>query len=452
MGVIVLDPTVSQKTQYAIPTWLRDEQIKLALARPHVGRLQPASAPTDAPCAVVGFGPSLRDTWAEVRAFAPHILSCSGSHKFLLERGIVPRWHVEVDPREHKVPLIGPPHPDVEYLIASTCHPKVFEHLAGFRVTLWHVFDGSEEGQRLLPPGEWAVTGGCDVGLRAMTMAAFLGFRDINVFGLDGCAPAIGEGRHAADHPHGVQKYATCEYGGQTFYTTPAMLEAARQTFHELNQMPHARATFHGDGLIQAMARDYVPKPAPIPAYLQNVVGFAKPELISAEYRALNAQLHRQNLAYGVGGGRHAETVKKLRACDGVESVLDYGAGKGYLAKALDFPIWQYDPAIPEIAETPRPADLVVCTDVLEHIEPERLMFVLGDLRRCVRRIGYFVIHTGPASKTLPDGRNTHLIQHGETWWRKKLEPFFVVGDVKKKGFELHVIVAPRTKSKGAAA
>jgi hypothetical protein len=450
--VKALDAAAPQQVTYCIPAWLRDEQIKLALARPHIGRLQPVETPRAEPCAVVGFGPSLRETWEEVRAFGPNVLSCSGSHKFLIEHGIVPRWHVEVDPREHKVALLGQPHPDVEYLLASTCHPKVFDHLAGSKVTLWHVFDGSEEGQRLLPYGEWAVTGGCDVGLRAMTMAAFLGFRDIHLFGLDGCAPDADAQRHAAEHPNGRQKYATCEYGEKTYYTTPAMLEAARQTFHELNQMPHVRATFHGTGLIQAMAQDYVPATAPIPAYLQNVVGFAKPELISAEYRALNTQLHRENLAYGVGGGRHAATVKKLRSCDGVESVLDYGAGKGYLAKALDFPIWQYDPAIPEIAETPRPADLVVCTDVLEHIEPERLTYVLGDLRRCVKRIGYFVIHTGPASKTLPDGRNTHLIQHGETWWRKKLEKFFVIGDVKKKGFELHVIVAPKVKTKGAAA
>jgi hypothetical protein len=311
--VKALDAAAPQQVTYCIPAWLRDEQIKLALARPHIGRLQPVETPRAEPCAVVGFGPSLRETWEEVRAFGPNVLSCSGSHKFLIEHGIVPRWHVEVDPREHKVALLGQPHPDVEYLLASTCHPKVFDHLAGSKVTLWHVFDGSEEGQRLLPYGEWAVTGGCDVGLRAMTMAAFLGFRDIHLFGLDGCAPDADAQRHAAEHPNGRQKYATCEYGEKTYYTTPAMLEAARQTFHELNQMPHVRATFHGTGLIQAMAQDYVPATAPIPAYLQNVVGFAKPELISAEYRALNAQLHRENLAYGVGGGKHAATVKKLR-------------------------------------------------------------------------------------------------------------------------------------------
>lgn len=435
-----LDLNTPQTVRYCIPKWLRDEQIKSALQRP-IGRIQPGNELRVGPIAVVGFGPSLEDTWEQIRGHH-YIMSCSGSHKFLLERGIVPTWHVEVDPRDHKVGLIGPPHPDVEYLIASTCHPKVFDHLAGFNVKLWHVFDPTDDGRRMLPSGEWAVTGGCDVGLRALTLAAFLGFKDLQVFGLDGCAKAMDTRRHAADHPNGKQPYAVCSYEGVDYYTTPAMLEAAKQTFHELDQLPLVVATFHGEGLIQAMAKKYEAKTATSPVG----IAFNKPALISAEYVALNAQLHRENLAYGVGGGRHAETVQKLAATLKQPSILDYGCGKGYMAKALPWPIWEYDPAIPEKSESPRPADLVVCTDVLEHIEPEKLVFVLDDLRRCVKQLGFFVIHTGPAAKSLPDGRNTHLIQHGEEWWRKRLERFFTVGAIKRVGKELHVVVGPKMK------
>ena len=80
--------------------------------------------------------------------------------------------------------------------------------------------------------------------------------------------------------------------------------------------------------------------------------------------------------------------------------------------------------------ESPRPADLVVCTDVLEHIEPEKLPFVLDDLRRCVKQIGYFVIHTKAAAKTLADGRNAHLIQKDQAWWTETLGRYFTVGKV----------------------
>jgi 6-hydroxymethylpterin diphosphokinase MptE-like protein/methyltransferase family protein len=442
-----LDWQTKQPVQYAVPLWLRDEQVKANVARVS-GRIQPVQARRTEPIAVVGYGPSLRDTWEQIRAF-PFVITCSGSHRFLLDRGIVPQWHVEVDPRDHKIALLGEPHHDVEYLIASTCHPKYLAHLEGFTVKLWHVFDATADGIRLLPPGEWAVTGGCDVGLRAMTIAGFLGFRELHVFGLDGCAR--GTDRHAAVHPHGTQKYALVEYDGQPYYTTPAMLEAAKQTVHELKQMPGVTATFYGDGLTQAMVRSYVPEPADADQPLANVVGFQKPELISAEYLALNAQLHRENLAYGVGGGKHAETVQKLAATLTNPSILDYGCGKGYLAKALARPIWEYDPAIEGKQESPRPADLVVCTDVLEHVEPDRLMDVLKDLRRVVKEIGYFVIDTGPAQKTLADGRNTHLIQRDAQWWRATLQQVFRVGTMKERGRQVHVIVAPKQAGRRAS-
>jgi hypothetical protein len=197
------------------------------------------------------------------------------------------------------------------------------------------------------------------------------------------------------------------------------------------------------------MAKHYKPEPV---AAGKALIGFNKPELITAEFRELNARLHRENLAYGVGGDKEAPTVIKLAATlkqagttDGHQpSVLDYGCGKGYLAKNLPFPIWEYDPAIPGKDLSPRPADLVVCADVLEHIEPEKLLVVLDDLRRCIKQVGYFVIHTGPAAKHYADGRNTHLIQQKRPWWEKKLGKFFEVGKVFEVGPELHCIVGPK--------
>jgi hypothetical protein len=35
--------------------------------------------------------------------------------------------------------------------------------------------------------------------------------------------------------------------------------------------------------------------------------------------------------------------------------------------------------------------------------------------------IAFITIHTGPAMKTLPDGRNAHLTQQPMEWWLPKL-------------------------------
>lgn len=450
-----LDINEKQKVQYAIPTWLRDEQIKSNCEAKGVGRVQPHDVRLGESAAIVCFGPSLNETWEQVRNFK-YIFSCSGAHKFLIERGIVPTWHCEVDPRNHKIKLLGAPHPDVEYLISATCHPDLIKHLQGFNVKLWHVYDPTEAGNILLPAGEWAMLGGCDIGLRTLALAGLLGFRDLHVFGMDQSAGTVEtpQERHAALHPNSGTKFNLVDYDGKTYRTTSAMLEACRGVWHELDQMPKIKCTFYGEGLCQAMAKNYVPKTKEDTPFA-NVLAIQKPELISSEYRDLNRQLHKENLHYGVGGGAHADAVKKiykiLQKATEYVSVLDYGAGKGYLAKALPFPIAEYDPAIPGKQETPRPADLVVCTDVLEHIEPECLRFVLEDLQRCVKQIGYFTIHTGPAVKTLPDGRNTHLIQKNKDWWQYKLAKHFQIGRIEKVGPELYVTVAPLKKKKPTA-
>lgn len=150
-------------------------------------------------------------------------------------------------------------------------------------------------------------------------------------------------------------------------------------------------------------------------------------ELISVEYAALNAELHRLKPSYGRSGDRYASVVLTLAARLETRSVLDYGAGKGSLAKALPFPIQEYDPAIPEKSARPQPADLVVCTDVLEHVEPERLPVVLTDLRRVTRQLLFCVVPMGPAQKSLPDGRNAHLIQQHAAWWCTSIGKFFTI-------------------------
>jgi hypothetical protein len=152
-------------------------------------------------------------------------------------------------------------------------------------------------------------------------------------------------------------------------------------------------------------------------------------QLISPDYQALNRQLHGTAKSYGAGSYRWSERVEQLRDECGAQTVLDYGSGKGTLAQALGHPGWlsEYDPAVPGKDQRPTPADLVVCTDVLEHIEPELLDNVLKDLRKLAAKAVFVVIATRPSSKTLADGRNAHLIVESPEWWRDKLESLFFI-------------------------
>lgn len=441
----VLDWRVPQKVKYAVPLWLRDEQIKLNCKKV-TGRIQDTYPDVqDEPIAIVCYGPSLKDTWEQLRDFKV-IATCSGAHRFLIDRGIIPTYHLAVDPLPtFQEKLMGEPHPDVEYLIASTCHPGVLDYLKGFNVKLWHVFDPEEDVKPVLPLGEWCFRGGPNVGLRAMAIASFMGYQQQHVFGMDGSEGATG--KHADAHPNQAKSHQLVEYNGVMYRTTVGFLESARQTWHELDQMPKVTARFYGEGLVQAMAKDYVRQPPKgVPA-----LATIKHELISEEYRALNIKLHETSLAYGVGGSKHADLVKTIAEKLKTTSILDYGCGKGMLAKELPFPIWEYDPAIPGKDSQPRPADVVVCTDVLEHVEIEKILRVLDDLHRCTRVALFAVIHTGASGKTLEDGRNSHILQRDAGWWRRQIECFFRVDSWRIKGPLITVVAAPKGKKKPKA-
>ena len=164
--------------------------------------------------------------------------------------------------------------------------------------------------------------------------------------------------------------------------------------------------------------------------------------LISDSYRELNALLHSEREDYGTSGRRYAQPVAQLTTIYDTLDVLDYGCGKRTLEKALGYAIHNYDPCIAGLDAKPEPADIVACTDVLEHIEPDCLEEVLQNLRHLMRKAGFLTIATRPAKKYLADGRNAHLIQESAKWWLMQLwSAGFTVRQFADMGGELQVIV-----------
>ncbi len=152
---------------------------------------------------------------------------------------------------------------------------------------------------------------------------------------------------------------------------------------------------------------------------------------ISEDYRALQSALHAKG-NYGLAASQYGPTVLELLRVCAAKRLLDYGCGsKRSLLMGMEMPLGVeyegYDPAIPEYAQRPNPAGLVVCIDVLEHIEPVFLNNVLDELAQLCDPYGFFTIHTGPAGKFLADGRNAHLIQQGPSWWMPQIEKRFDV-------------------------
>lgn len=147
--------------------------------------------------------------------------------------------------------------------------------------------------------------------------------------------------------------------------------------------------------------------------------------LISESYKAEQQRLHETGV-YGTAGAHYAPIVSEIINRLEVSHLLDYGCGSNLsLAKALKIKqrmtYQAYDPGVEKFSSAPVPAQMVACVDVLEHIEPEHLDAVLDHLQQLTEGVLFASIHTGPAMKTLSDGRNAHLTQQPMQWWLPKL-------------------------------
>lgn len=148
----------------------------------------------------------------------------------------------------------------------------------------------------------------------------------------------------------------------------------------------------------------------------------ARRERITEGYKALQSQFHVEREDYGISGHKYAELVQAVMEAIGAEELLDYGAGKETLREALpQYVVHGYDPAIAWMDEEPQPHDVVVCTDVMEHIELELTDNVLDHIALLARKVVFFQIACRPATKELPDGRNAHINIRKPWEWVEKL-------------------------------
>lgn len=167
--------------------------------------------------------------------------------------------------------------------------------------------------------------------------------------------------------------------------------------------------------------------------------------LITDDYRAQNAAMHAEKPHYGRGGYLAAERVERLAKKFNAGTILDYGCGKATLASALPhLAVSCYDPAVPGRDSPPSPADIVVCSDVMEHVEPDCLADVIRHLHSLSREVLYLEIATVPALKYLPDGRNAHLIVEPAAWWLEKFAPLFEQLVVAAGDKDFAVLLKPR--------
>mgnify|MGYP001577391461 CR=1 FL=1 len=236
------------KLTAAVSTEERHRYMKFAI-QTGLPRIQRKEIDETASLSIVAYGPSLQDTWMNIKH---PILTMSGSLRFLAERGVIPEFHCDMDPRMQKVKHINPPIPGVHYLMASVCHPQTWKILKYQNVSIWHTWsaESTEEWLQKNDPGSLLIRGGSHIGVTSLQIGGLLGFRHFEIYGMDG---SIKEGkRHAGPHYGHSQGGVTWDAGRVTYQTSRIMSNGVVDVINAFRLYPMF-GVFHGEGLQQAL-------------------------------------------------------------------------------------------------------------------------------------------------------------------------------------------------------
>ena len=408
-------------------------------------------------------GPTLAQHIDEIKAKCENpaydVYTSNRTCLWMLAHGMKPKYHVIIDPQDKKVEDIQYDD-DIELVLGLQCSPKLFDEAVskGKRIKKFLAAsttkrengetDGAVARAAVTPrnPELIAIGGGSMAGTRMIYLAFALGYRRIEYYGFDACSIFL---------PNGVvQNYAYPKArteavleveaaNGRTFFSTPALARQADEIVQLMDKLPGVEVVVHGDSFMSNQVAMYKELNAP------------KPYRISPEYKALQEKFHDDTPHYGTSGAEHASRVflgaAQILKSNGRCRVLDYGCGKETLRKAIEesFPhvpgisISGYDPGRRGLDAEPEKAEMVVCTDVMEHIEPDCVDAVvrhIHDLTECVAIID---VALQPAQKVLPDGRNAHICLRPVDWWLSYLRKYFVLIEQASNEHSLLVVGQP---------
>jgi hypothetical protein len=219
------------------------------------------------PVVLLGSGPSLaddEDTIVDLVHHGAKLVTANGSYHWALARHLKPSAQVLLDARAFNARFVEPAVPDCAYLIASQCHPAVWDAVEGReRVWIYHPLADNVEGpvKDALDAyylKRWAaVPGGCTVISRALWLLRMQGYVRFDLFGVDCCVRP--DAHHAVPQPendHDVPFPFVLEPTGRpdlarSFSCT---LWQIRQFEDLMGQIKHLGQHFllrvHGDGLL----------------------------------------------------------------------------------------------------------------------------------------------------------------------------------------------------------
>ena len=199
--------------------------------------------------AIVGYGPSLIETWTRLREFDT-ICTVSKAYNFLTERGIVPTYHVDIDPHMYKAEFMADPRPETKFFLSTHIRPEYIEKLkaAGITPQLFHC---GVEPYVKLDKRYPTIKVRFDAGLQAAELMFESGYRAQEWLGIE--YGTRGKQTHAGLHWGSSHEKTMCQVDvdGRLFDSTALFFHGLLLAESFLcERQALVKCTIHGDGLL----------------------------------------------------------------------------------------------------------------------------------------------------------------------------------------------------------
>jgi len=153
-----------------------------------------------------------------------------------------------------------------------------------------------------------------------------------------------------------------------------------------------------------------------------------------------NLDLKAEETFQGISLPPQLSKIKKVIASSGSINLLDYGCGKalawqegnylnidGVQTHTKDYlgieEFYLYDAGYKPYSKEPQKKyDIVICTDVLEHISEVDMKWFISELFSYADKFVFANIASYPAGKILPNGENAHCTVKTVDWWKALFE------------------------------
>lgn len=377
----------------------------------------------DKPLVIVGGGPSLQYRWPEITSHGGDIMALNNAYGFLLDHGIAPDYFMLLDARKQNVDFLDAISPHTRHLIAAQCHPAVFDELHGYKTTLYLTIlpETLELTDHINKPKVRIAGNVGTVGMKALSMAYVLGYRELHLYGYD--SSYEGESHHA--FPQALNddvKTLDIYLEGKKYTTTPTMAHQASEFCGWAAGMVKHYGfdiTLHCSGLLPDLV-----------AYSNKLGETPLEDREREKYRAMwDRDVYRK---VAPGEMKVEQAIEALGMLPG-ESVIDFGCGTGrasakfdslgFSVTAIDFAENCLDAGVNVPLTVSCLWDLPdirgkygYCTDVMEHIPGDKVMDVLRGIAERTDS-AFFNIATRDDSLGVLIGRKLHLsVMPGDVW------------------------------------